>query len=103
MVCIYKYTVEYLAIKKNEIFLFAMAQMALKGIILSEINQKQTNTVWSLVFGILKTTKFIYTETELVLARFWDWGSKWVRMVKGHTLLILNKSWECNVQHGDYS
>ena len=37
----------YLAIKKNEVALFAAARMGLEIIILSEVRQRETNTVWS--------------------------------------------------------
>ena len=37
----------YTTIKKNEILLFGTTWIDLKGIMLSEINQTKTNTVWS--------------------------------------------------------
>ena len=41
----YIYTMEYYsATKKNEIMLFAAAQMDLEIIVLSEVSQKKTNT-----------------------------------------------------------
>ena len=42
----YIYTMEYYsAIKKNEFLLFAVMWMDLENIMLSEINQRKTNTV----------------------------------------------------------
>ena len=38
-------TVEYSAIEKNEIFPFATTCIELEGIMLSEINQRKTNTI----------------------------------------------------------
>ena len=43
----YIHTMEYCStIKKNEILPFAMAGMGLQGIILTEISQRRTNTMW---------------------------------------------------------
>ena len=43
---VYMYTMEYYSvIKKNEFLPFATAWMNLEGIMLSEINQRKTNTV----------------------------------------------------------
>ena len=39
------YTMEYLAIKKNEIMPFATTWKELKGIVLSEISQTKTNII----------------------------------------------------------
>ena len=45
-VCMYTHIMEYhSAIKKNKIFLFAATWMDLEIIILSEVSQKETNTV----------------------------------------------------------
>ena len=50
MVCVctytYTYTEYYSAIKKKEILPFATTQMDLKGIMLSAIIQRETNTIW---------------------------------------------------------
>ena len=47
------YTMEYfLAIKKNEILPFAKSWMDLEGIMLSEISQKKTYQMISLICGI---------------------------------------------------
>ena len=37
----------YTAIKKNDILPFAATWMDLEGIMLSEMSQRKTNTVWS--------------------------------------------------------
>ena len=29
--------------------------------------------------------------------------AKWVKRVKSYKLPVINKSWGCNAQHGDYS
>ena len=42
----------YSAIKKKEILPFAATWMELEGIMLSEISQRSTNTVCSLISGI---------------------------------------------------
>ena len=43
----YTYTAEYyLAIKKNEIILFAATWMDLEIILLSEVSQTKTNIIW---------------------------------------------------------
>ena len=45
MLCVY--TMEYYsAIKKNEILTLATTWMDLEGIMLSEISQRKTNTIW---------------------------------------------------------
>ena len=47
---VYTYTVEYyLAIKKNEILPFATMWMELEGIMLSDISQRKTNIMTSLL------------------------------------------------------
>ena len=30
-------------------------------------------------------------------------GAKWVKGVQKYKRTVINKSWECNAQHGDYS
>ena len=43
----YLYTIEYyFAVKKNEIFPFAIRWMDLEGIMLSKIRQRKTNNIW---------------------------------------------------------
>ena len=39
---------QYLSIKKNEILSFAATWMDLEGIIISEIGQRKTSTIWNL-------------------------------------------------------
>ena len=41
----------YLAMRKNEIMTFATTWMELEGIMPSEISQRRTNTVFSLICG----------------------------------------------------
>ena len=53
--CAYTYTVEYYsAMKKNEIVPLVAIWMDLEGIMLDEIGQRETNTVWYHSYGILK-------------------------------------------------
>ena len=50
-----RYTMEhYLATKRNEILPFAATWIDLEGIMLSEISQRKTNTVWYHVYVELK-------------------------------------------------
>lgn len=32
-----------------------------------------------------------------------DYIIKWVNVVRRHKLPVINKSWECNIHHGNYS
>ena len=57
----------YSVIKKNETLPFATAWMDLKGIVLSEISQTKTNTVWSLIHRILNMKKRKFTDTENII------------------------------------
>ena len=44
---VYIHTTEYYsAIKRNEIFPFAMTWMELESIMLSEVSHRKTNTIW---------------------------------------------------------
>ena len=53
MVC--RYTMEhYSAMKRNKILPFAATWIDLEGIMLSEISQRKTNTVWYHVYVELK-------------------------------------------------
>ena len=47
----------YSAIKTNEILPFVTTWMDLEGLMLSEISQRKTNTIWSLTYG----KKYIHT------------------------------------------
>ena len=50
------YTMEYyLAKRKNEIWPFVATWMELEGIMLSEISQSETDTMFSLICGSLET------------------------------------------------
>ena len=49
---IYKYTLEYYSATRNEILPFATTWMDIEDIMLSEINQRKTNTMLSLTCGI---------------------------------------------------
>ena len=56
----YDYAMQYYsATKKQSNMLFASTWMNLKGIMLSEINQIKTNTIWSQLYVESKTTKQI--------------------------------------------
>ena len=54
--------------KKNEILPFATTRMDLEGVMLRAISQRKTNTVISLVCGIVKQ-KFMGAESRLEDAR----------------------------------
>ena len=64
----------YSAIKKKEILPFAATWMELEGIMLSEISQRRTNTVCSLISGIYKKAKLIELESRTVVGRGWVVG-----------------------------
>ena len=54
---------EYYSATKKEILTFRAKWVKLEGIILNEISQKKTNTIWSHLHGnSLKQKKFIDTE-----------------------------------------
>ena len=57
----------YSVVKKNETLPLATAWMDLKGIVLSEISQTKTNTVWSLIHRILNMKKRKFTDTENII------------------------------------
>ena len=63
----YIYTMEYYsAIKKNEVMPFAVIQMDLERVILSEVGQRRRNIMTSFVWNLKRndTNEFIYkTET----------------------------------------
>ena len=53
-----------------------------------------------------KTQKpeLIDTENRLVVVRGRWWGvEKWMKVMKRYKLLVINKYWGCDVQHGDHS
>ena len=49
----------YSAIKENEILPYAIAWVDLEGIVLSEINQRETNTICFHLYVEYKKTKLI--------------------------------------------
>ena len=58
---VYIHTMEYyLAIKKNEIMPFAVTQMDLQIIILSEAIKRKTKTMYHFICGILSMTQGTY-------------------------------------------
>ena len=62
---VYIYKVEYnLAIKKDEIMLFAATWMDLEIIILSELSQAKTNIMILLLCGIFKKIHKLIHKTE---------------------------------------
>ena len=72
---IYTYTMKYcLAIKKNEILPFVATQMALQGIILSEISLTEKDKCYMILLNVESQNKqkpnpSIDTENSLVVAR----------------------------------
>ena len=93
----------YSAIKKNEIMPFAATRMQLEILILSEISQTEKDKYHMILFiyGLFSLkAKLINTENKLAGVG----GSvRWVKEAKRYKLPATNKSWGCNLQHGDYS
>lgn len=75
----------YLAIlKRNGIFPFATTWMDLGGIILSEIRQKEINTMLSLILTYIKKNKYNKIGTD------WDIKNKTgVRLPQGRQLVVM--------------
>ena len=60
--------------------------MDLKDIMLSEMSQRKTNTVWSYLYVEAKKSELIETENRLVGARVrsgWGW-EEWMKGFKMH-------------------
>ena len=65
MVC--RYTMEhYSAMKRNKILPFAATWIDLEGIMLSEISQRKTNTVWYHVYVELENKTSDYKRNRLI-------------------------------------
>ena len=86
----------------------------LEGIMLSEISQTKTNTVWSHLYveSLKNKTMLIDTGTDWWLPEMAEAGGWWLvvggQMSEGHQKVQtsnykISKSWGCNIQHGDYS
>ena len=87
--------------------------MDLEGIILSEINDRESQTLYDLTYmwnleTTQQQTKLIKTDKRLVIARGGGWRlgvrevSEGGQKVQTSSYKII-KSWGCNVKHGDYS
>ena len=91
---VYAYLMQYYStIKKNKILSFVITQMDLEGIILHEIYQRKTDTMWSHIWNlknkeIKQKQGSNYREKILVARRE---GSrmrvKWLTEIKGYKLL----------------
>ena len=95
----------YLVIEENEILPFTTTQMDLEGIMLCEINQteKDKYCMISLICEILKTNKQIQrTDCWLLEVGVVGKMGEGSQKVQPSSYKI-NKSWACNVQHGDNS
>ena len=75
-----KYTVgHYSAIKKKEVLPTA-TRIDLEGIMLNEITQRKTDTMWSDLYVKSQKTELTERENRLMTARSREWGM--VEMVK---------------------
>ena len=52
--------------KMNEILPFAATKIDLKGIMLSEISQRKTNTIWYHLYVESEKVKYMKTESKMV-------------------------------------
>ena len=73
----YMYTMEYyLAIKKNEILPFATVWMDLEDLMLSEVSQRKTNTIWYHLYveskGQYKQTNKTETDSSMQRTECWS-------------------------------
>ena len=82
---------------------FATAWTDLKDVMVSEISQTEKDKYHMILFiyGLFSLkAKLINTENKLAGVG----GSvRWVKEAKRYKLPATNKSWGCNLQHGDYS
>ena len=73
--------------------------MDLEGIIISEVNQRQTATVWYHLY--MESTKADHKELRMVVAR--DWGKRGdvgqIAQTSNYIMKIIRGS---NLQHSDY-
>jgi len=63
----------YLAIREMEVLPLKTTWMDLEGIMLSEISQRRTNTIWSHLYVKSKTAKLIETESGMMITRGRGW------------------------------
>lgn len=100
------YTIEYYsATEKNEVLPF-VTQMDLDGVMLSEISQREANTLWFHLY--VQSKQQMDTDNGLVTARGKEgWGggggAKWVTGVKRYRLPVTKSVSHGYVQRGNYS
>ena len=88
---------------------FATTWMDLEGIMLSEISQRKTNTVCYQLYVEYKekNRSRLIQRTNRWLSEWWVSGDMGEIDKRGLTStnfqLKVNKSWQCNVQHREYS
>ena len=58
-----------MAIKKKKVQQFVTTWLYLEGIIISEISQRKTNTVWYHLYVEPKNVEFTETKSRIVVAR----------------------------------
>ena len=99
---------EYSAIKKKEILLFVKTWMDLEGIMLSEISQTKTNTVWFRLYVESNTTTWQQNQTHRKRDQLCGYqrqgvgrGGTGYQEVQTSSFKIRNY-WGCNVQHDDH-
>ena len=99
---VYIYTVEYYsAVKKNENLPLAERGMDLEGIMLSEISQRKTNSVWyHLYVESKKERKKELIDTEVGGRQRQGLGEGGQKVQ--NSIYKINKSWGFHV-HSDYS
>ena len=70
----YIHTMEYYsAIKGNELLILSTTQMALKGIMMSEISQSQSHILFDSTYITFSNYKIISVENRLVVAGGYGW------------------------------
>ena len=79
--------------------------MDFEGIMLSEVSQTKTNTVWYYLYVESKnqenkTPKLLENESMIVTGNHGKMGEDGQKIQTSS--YKINKSWECNVQHDDY-
>lgn len=70
----YLHTLEYYsAVKGNELLILSTTQMALKGIMMSEISQSQSHILFDSTYTTFSNYKIISVENRLVVAGGYGW------------------------------